>query len=49
MTIISGHQRYIASKELDINLVPVIIRDELIDEDERMRKLLAANLGRVRV
>ena len=47
MTIISGHQRYKACKDLGINLVPVIIREDLIDEDEKLKKLLATNFGRL--
>lgn len=46
MTIISGHQRYKACKDLGINLVPVIIREDLVDEDEKLKKLLATNFGR---
>ena len=46
MTIISGHQRYKACKDLGINLVPVIINEELLDEDEKLKKLLATNFGR---
>lgn len=46
MTIISGHQRYKACKDLGINLVPVIIREDLVDEDEKRKKLLATNFGR---
>lgn len=47
MTIISGHQRYLACKDLGINLVPVIIREELIDEDLKLRHLIASNFGRL--
>ncbi|MDC4245546.1 ParB/RepB/Spo0J family partition protein [Clostridium perfringens] len=47
MTIISGHQRYKACKDLGINLVPVIIREDLVDEDEKLKKLLATNFGRL--
>lgn len=46
MTIISGHQRYKAAKELGINMVPVRIREDLIDEDKKLKVLLAANFGR---
>ena len=46
MTIISGHQRYKACKDLGINLVPVIIREDLVDENEKLKKLLATNFGR---
>lgn len=48
MTIISGHQRYKACKDLGINLVPVIIREDLVDEDEKRKKLLATNFGRLK-
>lgn len=46
MTIISGHQRYKAAKELGINMVPVRIREDLIDDDKKLKVLLAANFGR---
>ena len=46
MTIISGHQRYKAAKDLGIKMVPVCIREDLIDEDKKLRVLLAANFGR---
>ena len=46
MTIISGHQRYKAAKELGITLVPIRIREDLIDEDKKLKVLLAANFGR---
>jgi ParB family transcriptional regulator, chromosome partitioning protein len=48
MTIISGHQRLKACKDLDIGLIPVIIRDDLIDEDAKLKKLLATNFGRLK-
>ncbi|MBP1889784.1 ParB-like chromosome segregation protein Spo0J [Clostridium moniliforme] len=48
MTIISGHQRYKACKDLGIDLVPVIIREDLVDEDEKLKKLLATNFGRLK-
>lgn len=48
MTIISGHQRYKACKDLGIELIPVIIREELLDEDEKLKKLLATNFGRLK-
>ncbi|HAT4314995.1 ParB N-terminal domain-containing protein [Clostridium perfringens] len=47
MTIISGHQRYKACKDLGINLVPLIIREDLVDENEKLKKLLATNFGRL--
>ena len=46
MTIISGHQRYKAAKDLSIKIVPVRIREDLIDEDKKLKTLLAANFGR---
>lgn len=46
MTIISGHQRYKAAKELEIKTVPIRIREDLIDEDKKLKVLLAANFGR---
>ena len=48
MTIISGHQRYQAAKDLGITQVPVIIREDLEDEDEQLKKLLATNFGRLK-
>lgn len=46
MTIISGHQRYKAAKDLGMKLVPIRIRDDLQDEDKKLRVLLASNFGR---
>lgn len=46
MTIISGHQRYKAAKELGIRMVPIRIREDLIDDDKKLKVLLAANFGR---
>lgn len=46
MTIISGHQRYKAAKELGIKMVPVQIREDLDDEDRKLKILLASNFGR---
>ncbi|MBY6842793.1 ParB N-terminal domain-containing protein [Clostridium botulinum] len=48
MTIISGHQRYKAVKDLCIDLVPVIIREDLDNEEEKLKKLLATNFGRLK-
>lgn len=48
MTIISGHQRYKAAKDLGIELVPVRIREDLIDEDKKLKVLLTANFQRSR-
>lgn len=48
MTIISGHQRYRVAKELGIELVPVILEEDLINEDEKLKMLLACNFGRLK-
>lgn len=48
MTIISGHQRCKACKDLGIELIPVIIREDFINEDDKLKKLLAANFGRLK-
>ncbi len=48
MTVISGHQRLKACKELGIKLVPIMIRDDLTDENEKLKLLLAANFGRTK-
>ncbi|MBW9169749.1 ParB/RepB/Spo0J family partition protein [Clostridium estertheticum] len=48
MTIISGHQRYKAGLKLGIKLIPVIIKEDLIDEDDKLRKLFATNFGRIK-
>lgn len=48
MTIVSGHQRYKAAIDLGIKQVPVIIREDLDDEDEQLKKLLATNFGRMK-
>ena len=46
MTIISGHQRYKTAKELGIKMVSIRIREDLIDEDKKLKVLLAANFSR---
>lgn len=48
MTIISGHQRTKALRELGIKLVPIIIREDLIEDNEKLKVLLAANFGRTK-
>ena len=48
MTVISGHQRLKACKELGFRSVHVIIKDDLEDEDEKLKKLIAANFGRLK-
>jgi len=47
MTLISGHQRYKAATELEIESIPVMIDENLKDEDEKLKKLIAANFGRL--
>lgn len=48
MTIVSGHQRLKACEDLGVKKVPVIIREDLDDEDEKLKKLLATNFGRTK-
>lgn len=48
MTIISGHQRTKACIDLGINRVPVIIREDIDNEDEKLKLLLATNFGRTK-
>ena len=48
MTSISGHQRYKAAKDLGMKMVPIRIREDLIDEDKKLKVLLAANFGRTK-
>jgi len=47
MVIVSGNQRYKACVDLGIELIPAIIREELINEDLKLRQLIAANFGRL--
>ena len=47
MVVISGNQRLKACIDLDIELVPSIIREELINEDIKLRQLISANFGRL--
>jgi len=46
MTVISGHQRLKACKDLGIKLVPIMIREDLTDENDKLKVLLVANFGR---
>jgi len=48
MTIISGHQRLKACKDLGIKLIPIMIREDLTEEDDKLKILLAANFGRTK-
>lgn len=38
---------HLACKELGIELIPAIIREELVDEDLKLRQLIASNFGRL--
>lgn len=46
MTIISGHQRVRAAKELGMKLVPIKIDEDLQDENAKLRALISNNFGR---
>lgn len=46
MTIISGHQRVRAAKELGMTLVPIKIDEDLQDENSKLRALISNNFGR---
>ncbi|MFQ7208583.1 MAG: ParB/RepB/Spo0J family partition protein [Coprococcus sp.] len=46
MTIISGHQRIRAAKEIGLTLVPIKIDEDLQDEDSKLRALISNNFGR---
>ena len=46
MTIISGHQRVRAAKELGMKLVPIKIDEDLQDENSKLRALISNNFGR---
>jgi len=46
MTVVSGHQRLKVCKELGITLVPVIIREDLNNEEEKLKQLLITNFRR---
>jgi len=48
MTVISGHQRLKACRELGFEMVPIIIRQDIKTEDDKMVALLAANFGRTK-
>lgn len=44
MTIVSGHQRLKACEDLGIKKVPVIIREDLDDEDEKVRNNVSTHV-----
>lgn len=46
MTIISGHQRVRAAKELGMTLVPIKIDEDLQDENSKLKALISNNFGR---
>lgn len=46
MTIISGHQRVRAAKELGMKLVPIKIDEDLQDDNSKLRALISNNFGR---
>lgn len=46
MTVISGHQRLKASRDLGFETVPIIIRQDIKTEEDKMAVLLATNFGR---
>ncbi|MCD8090413.1 MAG: ParB N-terminal domain-containing protein, partial [Clostridiales bacterium] len=46
MTIVSGHQRYRAAKELGMEYVPIKICSDLTDENKKLKVLLASNFSR---
>lgn len=48
MTVISGHQRLRACKDLGVETVPVIIAEDAKTEDEVEMQLIACNFGRIR-
>lgn len=48
MTLVSGHQRYRAAKELGLELVPVIVDHTLKSDDGMIAQLIAANFGRMK-
>lgn len=48
MTIISGHQRYRAAKELGLKQVPVVIDENLNEENDKLQQLIASNFGRLK-
>lgn len=48
MTLIAGHQRLRACKDLNIKILPVIINDDLTDEESKLRYLIASNFGRIK-
>lgn len=48
MTIISGQQRLKACRELGYKTVPVIILESIEGDDDKLRKRIASNFGRLK-
>ena len=48
MTIISGQQRLKACRELGYKTVPVIIQESILDDEDKLRKRIASNFGRLK-
>lgn len=48
MTLISGHQRYRAAKELGLETVPVIIDEDLNTEESKLERLIGLNFQRIK-
>lgn len=46
MTIISGHQRYRAAQELGLDKVPIIIKEDINDDDDKDLSLIISNFQR---
>ncbi len=46
MTIVSGHQRWRAAKELGFKMVRVEVDPELVDDDSKLKALFECNWGR---
>ena len=48
MTVVSGHQRLRAAKDLGLETVPIIIRQDVVGEDDKLEVLLASNFARAK-
>jgi len=48
MTLLSGHQRLKAAQDVGLTTVPVIVRDDISDDFEKLKILLITNFGRSR-
>ena len=47
-TVINGHQRLRACRELQLEMVPIITRQDVTTEDEKLVALVAADYGRLK-